>query len=173
MGRQVHEALINYAVWYEGREIATVDVALPPVASMTVDVRGSGISGVVNSPVLGHTESATMKMTFRTVTGEARDLLRPIHHQIQLWGAIQRHDDETGQYVVGQHKLIVTAIPKNYTTGTMAVASLQGTELEFEVIRQQSFIDDVEEYRINKYGGIDNRAGDDVTSAVWRATGRM
>jgi len=173
MARQVNEALINYAVWYNGREIATVDVIMPVVSSMTVDVQGAGIAGVVNSPVLGHTESATLTLTLRTVTGEIRDLLRPIHHQLQLWGAIQRHNDETGQYQVGQHKVIVTAIPKAHTPGTMAVAALMGTSIEFEIIRQQAFIDDVEQYVINKYAGIDNRADDDTTTAIWTAIGRM
>lgn len=172
MAGQTPETNITYEVYHEGyRMIGTAEVELPQLQAMTAEVKGAGIAGTVDSPVIGHFQAMSMKLTFRTVTPDFVRILPEQAHHIELWAAIQRMENDTGKYTVQQQKIITRAIPKNMPMGKLAVAEVQGRELEFEVIYAKELLDDSLIYELDKYNGI-YRVGDkNVLDAVWKAIG--
>jgi P2 family phage contractile tail tube protein len=174
MANQTPETVINYQIYAEGaRLLGSAEITLPSLTAMSVEVKGAGIAGVVDSPVVGHYQSMTMTMTFRTVLGDINSILTPERaHHLEAWAAIQYRDPSTGQWQPKQHKVIMRAIPKNYNLGKFAVAELQDVELEFELIYCMSIFDNVTQFELDKYNGIVRIGGSNsITDAIWRAIG--
>jgi len=154
-----------------GRQVGTVDVTLPNVQMMTTEVKGAGIAGTIDSPVLGHTQSMTGTVNFRTVTSELRNLLQQRYQHIEFWGAVQTLDPATGQYVVKQHKIVWRATIKNNTLGNFNVGEAQGRSLEFEITYLKELFDNALVQEIDKLNYIHKVGGTDFLSSVRAAIG--
>ncbi|MCL1947862.1 MAG: phage major tail tube protein [Chitinivibrionia bacterium] len=163
---------INYEIYLEGgRMVGTVDVTHPNVQAMTQELKGAGIAGPVDSPVLGHVQDLSGTINFRTITGDLRELLVQQYQNIEFWGAVQTLDTGTGEYVVKQHKIIWRAMIKNDTLGNFNVGELQGRGLEFTVIYLKEMFDNKLVREIDKLNYIYNVGGKDFLQQVRSAVG--
>jgi len=159
-------------VYNEGqRLIGTVEAELPNLQALTQSVKGAGIAGEVDSPVLGHFQDTTMKLTFRTVTPDIATILSQQYHHIELWAAVQYLNVETGKFEVGQQKVITRAMPKAYNLGKFAVGELQGTEMEFTLNYIRVLYKGDELYELDKYNGKFTVGNTNMLADVWRAIG--
>ena len=141
MAGQTPETNITYEVYHEGyRLIGHAEAELPQLQAMTAEVKGAGIAGTVDSPVLGHFQAMSMKLTWRVATPDIARIVTAQAHHIELWASIQRMENDSGKYVTQQHKIITRAIPKNMPLGKFAVAEVQGRETEFEVIYMKELV---------------------------------
>jgi hypothetical protein len=172
MALQTPEATITYEVYLDGyRLIGTAEAELPNLQAMTAEVKGAGIAGQVDSPVIGHFQGMTCKLTFRTVTQDFMLLMQQQAHHIELWAAIQRMSVDTGKYVVQQQKIITRCIPKNMPMGKLGIGEVQGREMEFEVIYVREVVDGFDIYELDKYNGIFKVAGISAMQDVLKAIG--
>lgn len=134
MSNPVPERLINFRVYVAGNMMAgeaTID--LPDLEPMTDTVSGAGIAGEVDSPLLGHYQSMTTSITWRTITEHALGLAAPKAHELEARGSHQIYDAGTGQYKTESVRVAMRAVPKNISLGTFEVGSATDTETEFEV----------------------------------------
>jgi P2 family phage contractile tail tube protein len=174
MSEQHPEAIQTYEVFLEGgRALGTSEVTLPVLEHMTQDVTGAGINGTVNSPIKGHFASTNMTLTFRTVTDKTAKFLPQQAQHIELWASLQQYNRAAGMYEDIQHKIVTKSVLKNYTLGTLAVASLQGVALLFEILAMRSIINGVEEFEIDKYNGIYVVNGVNMMESIWRNVGLL
>ncbi len=169
---QVPEKLINFRVYEDGADLLGVaDVELPSLDAMTETVKGAGIAGEVDSPVLGHFGSMTLKLNWRTVTRPTANLAQPKVHNLDLRGAIQVMNAGAGEYRVAPLKVTVRCIPKKTELGKLDVGAKSDASNEFEVVYISVTLDGEKIIEIDKYNYICVINGTDYLKQVRAALG--
>ncbi len=169
---QVPEKLINFRVYEDGNDLLGIaDVELPSIESMTETVKGAGIAGEVDSPVLGHFGSMTLKLNWRTVTKPTVHLAKQKNHNLDLRGATQVYNAGTGEYKVSSLKVSVRCIPKTTELGKLDVGATADASNEFEVVYIKVSLDGKEIIEIDKYNYICKINGEDYLKNVREALG--
>lgn len=169
---QIPEKLINFRVYEGGTNFAgIVDAELPELESMTETVKGAGIAGEYDSPVIGHYQSMTLSLSWRTPTPKLLQLAAPKVHQLDLRGAIQVNDAANGQYKSVPLRVTVNCIPKSTKPGKLEVGSPTDSSNEFEVTYIKIWYDGTEYIEIDKLNFICKINGVDYLAAVRQALG--
>lgn len=169
---QVPEKLISFRVYEDGNDLLGVaDVELPSLEAMTDTVKGAGIAGEVDSPVLGHYASMTIKLNWRTVVKSTVHLAQPKTHSLDLRGANQIYNAGTGEYKVASTKVTVRCIPKTTELGKFDVGTTGDAANEFEVIYINMTMDGKQVLEIDKYNYICKINGKDYLKDVRIALG--
>lgn len=152
MSNPVPERLINFRVYLGGNTLAgeaTID--LPALEPMTDTVSGAGIAGEVDSPLLGHFQSMTSSITWRTITRDALKLAAPKAHELEARGSQQVYNAGTGEYSTTPVRVAMRAVPKNVSLGTFEVGSTTDTETEFEINYLKVDVGGVTRVEIDKF----------------------
>jgi len=172
MANKVPEKLINFRVYQDGTDmLGTSDVELPNLEAMTDTVKGAGIAGEVESPILGHYGSMGLTLNWRTVSENVMKLAAPKAHQLDLRGAMQVYDAGDGKYHSTPLKVLVKATPKNTQVGKLEVGSTQDAVSEFEVSYIKILVDGKEMVEIDKYNFICVIDGEDYLADVRKNLG--
>ena len=159
--------MINYTVFLDGeRLIGTANIDLPSLDALTEKVKGAGIAGEVNAPVLGHYAEMKLTINWRTITPYAAELARPVAHALDFRGSQQIYDSSAGAFRTVPVKIIVRAIPSKTSLGKMVVAGQTDTKNEFEANYIKIYVDGNEVVEIDKYNFIVRIAGDDILADV-------
>lgn len=169
---QIPEKLINFRVYEDGNNfIGVADAELPSLEAMTETVSGAGIAGEYDSPVIGHYQSMTLTINWRTPTGKLLSLAAPKVHQLDLRGAIQVNDAANGQYRAVPLRVTANCTPKTTETGSLQVGSPTDSSNEFEVTYLKIWYDGREYIEIDKLNFICKIDGVDYLAAVRLALG--
>ncbi|NLT94867.1 MAG: phage major tail tube protein [Clostridia bacterium] len=172
MSNQVPEKLINFRVYEDGNDLLGIaDVELPSIEAMTETVKGAGIAGEVDSPVLGHFGSMTLTLNWRTIIKSTVHLAQQRAHNLDLRGAIQTYNSGTGEYKVTPLKVSVRCIPKTTDLGKLDVGTTSDASNEFEVTYIKVFLDGVPVIEIDKFNYICVINGVDYLKQVRQALG--
>lgn len=169
---QVPEKLINFRVYEDGKDLLGVaDAQLPSIEAMSDTVKGAGIAGEVDSPVLGHFGSMTLTLNWRTVTRPTVHLAQQRTHNLDLRGAIQVYNSGTGEYKVSPLKVTTRCIPKKTDLGKLDVGASSDASNEFEVTYIKVSLDGKVVIEIDKYNYICVINGTDYLKQVREALG--
>lgn len=155
MSTQVPERLTNFNIYNAGSKlVGTVDVEMPEIAYMTDTISGAGIAGEIESTVMGHLQSMTTTITWRTVTAAAATLAAPKVHAVELRGSQEIFDQAAGTKRAQPLRIAMRVQPKNLSLGSLEVGSTTGSESEFEVTYIKVNLDGSELIEIDKYNFI-------------------
>lgn len=169
---QVPEKLINFRVYEDGVDLLGIaDVELPSIEAMTETVKGAGIAGEVESPVLGHFGSMTCTINWRTIVRPIISLAEPRTHNLDFRGASQIYNAASGQYRTQSVKVSVRALPKKTGLGKLDVGANTDSSNEFEVVYLNLMIDGSKVVEIDKYNYICYINGTDYLKEVRQALG--
>jgi len=161
------ENMINYMVYLDGDVlIGTANVDLPSFDALTEKVKGAGIAGEVEAPIIGHYDILTLGIQWRTITAEAISLIAPVAHALDFRGSQQVYDSSSGSYSTVPVKVVVRAMPKKTSLGKMVVAGQTDTKNEFEVSYIKVYIDGDETLELDKYNFIFSVNGEDYLADV-------
>lgn len=131
---RIDEAVINFAIYENGVEyLGMADATLPELTSLTQEIAGAGISGNIETVIIGHLAAMSMSLTFRTVTEAAIRLAEPRIHVVDLRSAQQSQNPRNGMLEVNDMKYIVHLRPKKFAPGKLAPASTADASGEFAV----------------------------------------
>jgi hypothetical protein len=167
MSNPIPEKLINFRAYLDGTDLlGTTDVELPNMESMTDTVKGAGIAGEVEAPILGHYGSQSLTLNWRTTTGNTTILAKPKAHHLDLRGSIQTYDASDGAYKTVPLKVVVKAIPKNTQLGKLDVGTGQDAVSEFEINYIKVWLDGQERIELDKYNFICVIEGQDYLADV-------
>lgn len=163
----VPEKLVSYRVYLDGQDLLGVaDVQLPDLEPLSETVKGAGIAGEVESPVLGHYGSLGLTINWRTIERSVAVLSQPKTHALDLRGSQQIYDAAAGQYKTVPVRVVVRAIPKKTGIGKFEVGAPTDTSNEFEATYLKIFINGRREVEIDKYNYICYIAGQDFLASV-------
>ena len=172
MVMQIPEKLINFRAYKNGTQymgIANVD--LPSMQSMTTSIKGSGISGEIDSVVPGHFQSMQAKIQFRTVTTDGIALLAPIAHEIDFRGSLDTYDSAEGKHVVTPLKVWIKGKPKTVPLGKLEPGATMDNDIELEVLALGVWINGNEVIYIDKLNYICRVEGTDYLADARAAEG--
>ena len=111
---------------------------------MSDTVSGAGIAGEVDSPVLGHFQAMSETFNWRTIEKPAMDLAKQQAHHLEIRGSQQQFRTAEGKLASSPVRVVMRAIPKNFSLGTFEPGSTTDSSTEFEVIYIKVFVDDKE-----------------------------
>ncbi len=170
---KVDQSVINFAVFENSTEYyGMAEVTLPEISSITEEVKGAGISGTLESVILGHLEAMTLTMNFRTVTKEAIALLEPRDHMLDLRVAQQGKDTVAGTITVTPVKHILVVQPKKLNPGKVSPATPAEASGEYAATYFATFIDGQKVLEIDILNFIYMVNGTDYLANVRKALGK-
>lgn len=164
---QIPERLINFTAYKDGSAIIGVtDIKLPSIEFLTDTVSGAGISGELETPILGHVKSMSTSFKSRTVTNDIIKLAAQSAHQIDFRGSQQVYDSATGTYSTVPIRVTMKLMPKKVDLGNFQVAKPTDSDSEFEVLYIKIFLDGKEVLEIDKLNFICSIDGNDILASV-------
>lgn len=170
----VPEKLINFKVYQDGNDLVGIaDVRLPSLDAMTETVKGAGIAGEFDSPVLGHFGSMETVLNWRTL--EKRNIMLAMQTgvNLDLRGAQQIYDSASGKYKVDNVKCVVRGVPKKTELGKLNVGTTTGTANTIETAYIKVTIDGETVLELDKFNYICNIGGVDYMADVREALGMV
>ena len=168
----VPEKLINFRVYQNGNDlIGIADVTLPNLEAMTETIKGAGLAGEIDSPVLGHYGSQTLELNWRVLYKPAVLLAAPKAVTLDLRGANQVKDSETGEFVVLPVKVVARGVPKSTELGKLDVGTTSDTKTTLEVDYTKVTVDGKDILELDKYNYICKVDDTDYLSEVREALG--
>lgn len=130
----IPDKLISYRAYKDGKDLLGIaDVQLPDIEAMAESIKGAGIAGEVELPVLGHIGAMSMTINWRTVTGNLVSLSAPIAHALDFRASQQSYDSSEGRIKTTSVKHVVRAIPKKLSPGKMETGATTDSGNEFSV----------------------------------------
>lgn len=159
---KIDESVINFAI-YEGANeyFGMAEVTFPEINNLTTEVKGAGLNGTFNSPVMGHVDAMALGLNFRTLTKSGVKLLEPREHQIELRAAQQSTDSVTGRTIINRVKHVLRLRGQKLAPGKVAPASPADASGEYPITYWACWIDNEKMWEIDilnfKYevGGVD------------------
>lgn len=170
--RNVPENLTNFMVYQDGGAFLGVsDITLPKLSAMTQTVKGAGMSGEVDAPVLGHYGSTEVELNWRTIEKDLFSLAVNKAVSLDLRGAGQGYDSESGSYVTRKIKVLVRGRPKESDLGKFDVGATTDSKTTLECDYIKVVIDGETKLELDKYNYICNINGTDYLADVRDALG--
>lgn len=172
-GNKHPERLVNFRVYGESNAyygIATVE--LPEIEYMSDTVSGAGISGEIESPVIGHISAMEMTLSWRTIMKEAMALADSTKaHHLEIRGSEQEYDSATGTYSTIPVKVVVKAAPKTISLGSFEPGATTDTEQTFAVNYLKMTVNNEETLEFDPFGGKATVKGVNALDSVNRDLG--
>ena len=101
MANIIPEKGINFSVYLAGEDLLGVaEGNFPSLEAMTSEVKGAGVAGVADTIVLGHFNSLTVTLNWRTTTDAFMKLAAHTTLELDLYEALQYYDAGAGEYEV-------------------------------------------------------------------------
>ncbi|MBR1437152.1 MAG: phage major tail tube protein [Synergistaceae bacterium] len=170
----IPEKSINFSVYLEGRDLlGMAEGTIPALEAMTSEVKGAGIAGTVDSIVLGHFNSTTLNLKWRTVTDDFLKLYRHITNTIELHSSLQRYESSLGVYITEPLYVYLKATTKSSTPGNLVVGDNMDTETVFEITYMKIYLAGKERVELDKYNYIYKVDGIDYLASVRADLGKM
>ena len=158
----IPQVLNAFRVYLYGRDLLGIaDVELPEFSAVTAEVKGAGIAGKLDAPVVGHFDSLALKLNWRTVTGNLLALSAPTGNQLDLRGVVQEYNAGDGTYKQVPVKVVVITTPKKIALGKLSAGEAMESNIEFECAYLKLWYAGEEKVEIDKLnykcviGGVD------------------
>lgn len=170
---KIDESVINFAVYEDSVEyVGMAKASLPDLTALTQNISGAGIAGNVEAVILGHFDTMTLALDFRTTTEQAIRLSEPRRHTIDLRVAQQVEDTVAGAVKVQAVKHLFVVIPKRDVGGSIAPAAPTDASGEYAVRYWATYIDGVKKREIDPLNFICFVNGVDYLADVKRVLGK-
>jgi hypothetical protein len=167
MANELKQKLINAHVYEDNaRVLGIANVTLPNLEPLTDGLKGLGIAGEMDVPILGHFGSMTCQLDFTVVQGDISTLSEPRSHQLVVRAAIQVQDTGLGTYSSKPLAVYMTAVPKGTNLGKLEPGAGMDTQLTFEVTALKLFVDNKEAIEVDKLNMIYRVNGVDYLAGV-------
>ncbi len=168
----VPEKLINFRVYQDGADLIGIsDVTLPKLEAVTETVKGAGIAGEIDSPTLGHYGSMEVELNWRTLLKSNIVLAKPKGVNLDLRGACQMNNSESGTLETVPVKVVLRGLPKSTDLGKLEMGSTTDTKNTIEVTYIKITVNGEDVLELDKYNYICNIDGTDYLAEVREALG--
>ncbi|MBQ4431076.1 MAG: phage major tail tube protein [Synergistaceae bacterium] len=174
MSNVVPEKMNNFTVYIDGEEQSGIaEGNFPSGQFMTSEIRGGGVAGIIESPGLGHMQSMTVELTWRSITDRFIDLMIPEGHELDMYSEMLAFDAGRGEYVSKSVNIYMKAVTKEVEFGRLVVNDSSDTKSTHEVYYMKMFVDGVEVIELDKYNFVYKVRGTDYFAQTRRALGKQ
>lgn len=120
----MYEIINSYEVYEDGdRYLGAASVVLPTLTNLTQTISGAGLAGNSEVIAVGHPDTMTTTINFRTTTPESIKLSEPRRHTIEIFIAQQDEDPVSNEIKAVSEKHVMVVLPKSHNLGTAAPAA--------------------------------------------------
>ena len=172
----IRESLITYDVYDETNGSSmlagSASVDLPELEYMTTEVKGAGILGSYDAPILASLNNLTATFHWRTIHSDWANLVEPYAHSFACRGALQHYDSGTGVMKVAPVCVRFRGRPTKGTLGKFEPGEQNEAESEFSLDRLRIEYNGAEIVEIDKLNFIFRINGVDYASAIRDALSR-
>lgn len=164
---KIPDKLVQFYV-YDGDDImiGVADLTLPDLNYMSETVKGAGIGGEIDLPIIGSLQSMTTSITWRSLVEETAMFLEPKGHTFSARGSVQEIDSDSHDYSIIPIKVTMRVLPKSFKMGKMDPGTSIGATSEFEILYLKLEIDNKVMYEIDKANSKFYINGVDYLAAV-------
>lgn len=167
------QSLVNFALYEDGTEYMGIAKAtLPDLNYLTQVISGAGMSGNLEAVIVGHLDTMTLGLEFRTTTTQAIKLAEPRRHQIDMRVAQQAENAVSGNLEISGVKHVFVVMPKGFKAGTVAPASSADSSGEYAVRYWATYTDGKKTLEIDPLNFICNINGTDYLAEVRKVLGK-
>lgn len=168
----IPETLQNFRVYNNGGDLLGIaDVQLPKLDSMVQTVKGAGIAGEVEAPVAGHYSAMDVELTWRTIVGNLVALAENKGIMLDIRGAGQGYDAESGEVKTTKIKVIVRGRPKGLDLGKLDAGAATDSKNTLACDYIKMDIDGTNKVEVDKFNYICKINGTDYLADVRDALG--
>lgn len=135
MPQVIPQKLNDFRIYVNGStDLAGVgDLDLPSFEYMTETVSGAGIAGEYEEPNIGHFSSQKLKISWKMITGEIVDFLKPEPISIDCRLANQEYNKKDAKYEFKANRVVVRGIPTKSELGKAEKGKTYDGSSEIEV----------------------------------------
>lgn len=167
------EACIDFEVYEDAHNfVGIAQGVLPDINFLTQQITGAGIAGNIEAVLIGMVDAMTLQLQFRSTTGAAVSLMKPVKHNLDLRVAEQYWDTTKAEKSVQADKYVMTAMPKNFSPGTVAPAAAADANGEYSVYYYAAYKDGKKLWEIDPWNYICEIGGVDYMKDVRKALGK-
>lgn len=153
-------------IYFDGDNVVVGQgsVALPSLQAMSETVKGAGIAGEIEMPLVGQYQSMTTKLDFTTISSDAMKLSSPSAHDIVVRGSQQLFNTSSGVSESEAVTAFMKVVCKQSELGKLEKGSGSDTSIELEVLSIRLVINNEEIVNVDKcnyvceFGGVDYMA---------------
>ena len=165
--------LINFEVFDSSgkRRLGVADIELPELKFLTAEISGAGVSGKLDFPTLGMTDSLELSLNWRSLNSDLIDFSMQKSTDLTLYGASQIYNHGEGKLGVEQIKISFRGISKTTALGNFKPA--EGTESKntFEILYLKIDIGGKNVLELDKINMIMKINGTDYLAETRKALG--
>lgn len=163
----IPELLINFRGYDANAGMMSVsDIELSKMSAMTQTIKGGGVVGEMDMPVLGTYQDMEMKFTYRAVTAEALKLSKHKSHQVDIRGSIQVQDNQTGDIATEPVKIVARGLPKEIELGKMEVGGTMDVTVTLSVYYIKVDVNKKTYIEVDKFNYKSITDGEDALASV-------
>lgn len=163
----------NFAIYEDSVEyVGMAQVTMPTLSAITQSISGAGIAGNVEAIVLGHYDTMTLGLNFRTTTPQSIKLSEPRRHTIDLRVDQQIENPVSGEIEHQAEKHIMVVVPKSHNVGSIAPAAPSNGSGEYAVHYWATYIGGVKKREIDPINFICEIDGVDYLAEVRKNLGK-
>ena len=139
---------------------------LPEINMKTSTISGLGISGEIDSPVIGQFESMEQEIQFNTLYSSAVDMLNPLKTINLTFRAAQQVYDKTGGYAFKGLRVVMEGRVKKFKPGKIEKGEGMEASVTLELTSILVEVDGTEVLAIDKLNGVYRVNGEDVMAGI-------
>lgn len=170
---QVPEVLNDFRLYEDGKDncLGVVSIELPQESSLTQTVKGVGIAGEVEAPIVGHYGSMETKITWNLPTETSHKMTGGSEVALEARGALQYWDSASNKYVIKSSRVVIRGRAKSKENGTYEAGNTVSVTNTIETTYLKLEHDGKVIREIDKYGYKDVNGDNDMLSKVREALG--
>ncbi len=169
---KIPDKLVQYYVFDgDNMMIGVADLTLPDLTYMSETVKGAGIGGEIDMPIIGSLQSMSTSITWRSLVEETAMFLEPKGHTFYAKGSVQEFNSDKSDYKQIPLKVTMRVLPKSLKMGKLDPGTSIGTTSDFEILYLKLEINNNVMYEIDKANSIFFINGVDYLAAVRRTAG--
>ena len=162
------EANIAFRVYNNNNSfLGLATLELPDIQYMTETLNGAGLLGEIETPVIGLTQSMTVKMTMTSANHIVFDTMDWTESRLyECYSSEQVGNTTDAKRKEVSYRINFAGRVKGHTLGSLELGKKHENELEFEVFRLEVFWDNQEKLVIDKMNFIHRVNGTDLMAGT-------
>lgn len=167
------QAYNAFEVYEDGENLVGIaKVTLPTIPHQTQNINGAGISGNIESVVVGMIDVMNATFNFVSATEDAVRILSPKKHVLTLMASEQYWDTESAEKLFAADKIVILGAPKTLNPGDFAPATTPNVMVEYSVHRYEGYRDGTRLWLIDPFNYICEIGGVDYMADIRKAVGK-
>jgi P2 family phage contractile tail tube protein len=134
--------------------VGLADITNPKLMFEKDTLKGAGIAGSLNLPVVGNMQPMTMDLTWHTPTVQSFALFNGASASIRCMASIQLFDTASGQFLEYALEEIATVLCDEYDLGKFDNSTKAANVLRFSVIYLALWFNSVKMWELDPFNNI-------------------